>query len=220
VHGYASVHSRASESMEALGGFANLPAEHLAALTYASLPTVRRWKRRGRAPRLVVEFLKMLESGPLGMASRAWDGWIIRRDKLVSPDGWEFEPGEVKSIPLRRQQLSEYERQERLRALRDQEQRQRHPQPEIQPPRREPSRRRGDLFDHLSAVSRDHDSAPLAKTAVFAPRRQPTPTLSHVSCPSCASPLVLAALPELAPLPRARAVRAVGADARYVDPVS
>lgn len=99
--------------MKAPGSFANLPAEQLARLTFSSVRSAQRWKRLHLAPRLALQFLRLLFDGPLGMISPPWDGWTLRAGKLISPEGVAFTPGEVRSIPLRYQQIRALELERR-----------------------------------------------------------------------------------------------------------
>jgi hypothetical protein len=145
--------------MEPLGGFANYGAAELARLTDTAQRTARRWIRAGLAPRFVVRFLRLLRDAPLGELNASWNGWSLRRGKLVSPDGHEFTPGEVQSIPHRQMQLSELERRAREQPA--------EPEPEQRPrPQRRQSRAGGsDFFDDLSPVTRDHLASVLRSIA-------------------------------------------------------
>lgn len=96
-----------------LEGFANLTAEALASITGAGLRTARRWRSNGRAPAWALRLLVILVRGDLGSIHPAWDGWRLAQDVLHSPEGTGFSPGEVKSIPLRLQQISALERDAR-----------------------------------------------------------------------------------------------------------
>lgn len=71
----------------------------LAGRAGVSLVTLRRWKRTGRLPAWARILIALL-SGELDLVDKAFRGWIIRRGELVSPEGWCFTPGEIRSIPL------------------------------------------------------------------------------------------------------------------------
>lgn len=43
----------------------------------------------------------------------AWEGWILRGGKLISPEGWEVTTGDVLSLPLLRAQIAGYQAKER-----------------------------------------------------------------------------------------------------------
>lgn len=102
-----------------LGGFGSYSSAELAALTGASERTARRWKQAGRAPADILKLLR-LKGGELGELAEAWRGWTLRDDVLVSPEGMEFRAGEIRSLPLRRQQIAALQREvQRLRELGD-----------------------------------------------------------------------------------------------------
>lgn len=64
-----------------------------------SVVTLRRWKRTGRVPRWALILLALL-SGELAAIDPAFEGWLIRAGELVTPEGWRFTPGEIRSIPF------------------------------------------------------------------------------------------------------------------------
>lgn len=97
-------------STESLYG---IPAEHLVAYTGVHLTTARRWKRRRRVPRWLQRLVAVCHFGELGHIQRAWDGWVLREKCLMSPEGWQFTPGEIRSIPFMRAQVRTYQAQER-----------------------------------------------------------------------------------------------------------
>lgn len=76
-------------------------AQSLADLTGTHITTTRRWKRGAPLPEPVRRLLRILIERDLAVLSRVWDGWMVNaRGALVSPEGWEFTPGEVRSIPF------------------------------------------------------------------------------------------------------------------------
>lgn len=53
--------------------------------------TVRAWDRgRTRVPWAVVRLLRLLRCGELEGISKPWAGWLLRGDRLISPEGREF----------------------------------------------------------------------------------------------------------------------------------
>lgn len=59
----------------------------------------------------------LLLTGDLGCFDPDWCGWILRRGKLYSPEGWEATPGQVRATRLHEIQLSAWRRENRnLRA--------------------------------------------------------------------------------------------------------
>jgi hypothetical protein len=73
-----------------------------------SLPTARRWKKRG-APALRAPVLALKVNGDLGEISATWAGWKLCADALWSPEGECIRPGDIKAIPYRRELLRELE---------------------------------------------------------------------------------------------------------------
>jgi len=87
-------------------GFANLTTEALARLTRSSLRTVRRWRASGLMPRWAFDLLTLLLYRPLGMLADDWDGWHLHTSKIEAPNGYQFTPGELMTIPLRLQEIA------------------------------------------------------------------------------------------------------------------
>jgi hypothetical protein len=56
----------------------------------------------------------MILSADLGVFDPAWCGWVIRRGKLISPEGWEVTAGEVLATPLMRLQILAYQNAQRI----------------------------------------------------------------------------------------------------------
>lgn len=90
-----------------------IDARRIAALTGVHLSTARRWKRTRKHPRWVAPFLAMALEGDLSPIAREWRGWILREDRLVSPEGWSFSAGEIRSVPFLRAQVRTYQQQQR-----------------------------------------------------------------------------------------------------------
>lgn len=86
--------------------------KRLCALLGVSIATARRY-RAGKFPVRVVRILRALE-GELGEIDSTWSGWIIRRGLLISPEGWEFGMGEIRSIPFLHAQVRTYSGKLRL----------------------------------------------------------------------------------------------------------
>lgn len=87
-----------------------IPAETIAQLCKVNVRTARRWKN---GERRMPETARMLLAGDLGAFDPAWRGWTFRDGKLVSPEGYEASPGDVRSIPLMRAQIGAYQAKER-----------------------------------------------------------------------------------------------------------
>lgn len=88
-------------------------AERLARLTGCHLTTARRWKDRRRARSWLVLLVRTVLEGELDAISRTWRGWSIIGDELVSPEGWRFTPGDVRSVPFLVAQVKAYQARER-----------------------------------------------------------------------------------------------------------
>lgn len=82
-------------------------ASQLALLTGRHISTVRRWLRSRSVPPWV---MKLEQFGrDLGDLDRTWSGWAVRAGVLVSPEGWTFRPGEIRSIPFLHAQIRTYQ---------------------------------------------------------------------------------------------------------------
>lgn len=173
--------------MGPLGSFANYSTDELAARTFASARTARRWKRLGMAPRVVIAWLELITHGALGVISATWAGWRLSRGELVSPDGHTFTPAEIAALPLRMQQIA---------ALESERARERPPEPDpeqqVQPERREARGAHLNGFDHVA-----HLAPSLAGAEPSAPitRREPFSSPCHWICPSCSQTFALVPLP-------------------------
>src|SRR5947209_2176449 len=88
-----------------------LRADELARLAAVHVTTARRWLRRRCAPPLVERTLATLRAGELGALSSAWSGWRLRCGVLISPEGSEFTPGEVRAAPLEHALVRELRRE-------------------------------------------------------------------------------------------------------------
>lgn len=57
--------------------------------------TVHNWESGAtRPPFAAYKLMRLLASGDLGLMCSKWDGWLLHRGKLVSPEGREFTPGD------------------------------------------------------------------------------------------------------------------------------
>lgn len=93
---------------------AGIRAEQLAALGCVHLSTARRWKRTGKCPRWLERLVRVCHRGELDDIHRAWRGWRLERGELISPEGWQFSPGAVRSIPLLQTQVKTYQLERRF----------------------------------------------------------------------------------------------------------
>ena len=82
------------------------PTAELVRLCGCSERTARRWKACGVMPAALAQWVGLQQGGSLGPVDAHWGGWMLRRGALISPEGWEFRPGDVLSLPLLRMQLS------------------------------------------------------------------------------------------------------------------
>ena len=90
------------EAAELLHG---MSADTLAELTGVHVTTCRRWVREKRVPPPIARLLGIVRRGDLGVIAPAWAGWRLVRDygvndatreaRLVSPEGWDFTPGDI-----------------------------------------------------------------------------------------------------------------------------
>lgn len=87
-------------------GFATLTTEALARLTRSSARTVRRWRASGLMPRWAFDLLTLLLYRPLGMLADDWEGWHLKTGVIEAPNGYQFTPGELMTIPMRLQEIA------------------------------------------------------------------------------------------------------------------
>jgi hypothetical protein len=88
-----------------------IPTAEIARICLVNERTARRWKDGARRPPATS---LMILSADLGVFDPAWRGWVIRRGKLMSPEGWEVTAGEVLATPLMRMQILAYQRDQRI----------------------------------------------------------------------------------------------------------
>lgn len=84
--------------------------EWIARVLGCHLDTARRYKRTGKMPRAIARFLAVRIDGELGFVDTAWRGFKLVRGELCTPEGDTIRPGDVRAIPIRRQQLDELQR--------------------------------------------------------------------------------------------------------------
>ena len=87
-----------------------IPVNEIARLCGVDVSTARRWKRGAICPPKTAILLLI---GDLGMFHKAWAGWVVRNDTLVSPEGWAIPVGELRATPLLRAQLAVYQAENR-----------------------------------------------------------------------------------------------------------
>lgn len=90
------------------------PAKEIARLCGVDLATARRWRRQASCPPASAVFLI---NADLGCFDKAWRGWIMRRGLLVSPDGQEVAPNDIRAIPFMRLQIHSYQLESRLQHM-------------------------------------------------------------------------------------------------------
>lgn len=112
-----SGHNMQSNGLPSLWGRAT--AEDLAELTGAHITTARRWKRQARPPAWLERLVCLALEGELGEISPAWRGWRVDQDKLISPEGWSFRAGEIRSLPFLHSQIASYQALQRIPAQAD-----------------------------------------------------------------------------------------------------
>lgn len=74
-----------------------IKAETLAEICKVSLATAHRWKAGGSE---MPHAAAALVSGDLGAFSKSWQGWKIRADNIISPEGWEISRDSALASPL------------------------------------------------------------------------------------------------------------------------
>lgn len=77
----------------------------IARICGVSLKTAQRWKSGQTVPPKTALAVLL---GDLGCFDRAWAGWCIRGNQIISPENWIATVGDVLSIQLTQAQLSAY----------------------------------------------------------------------------------------------------------------
>jgi hypothetical protein len=77
----------------------------IAKLTGVSLKTAQRWKRQGFAPALGAKILELTIGRDLGSIAPPWAGFRLGDGLLWTPENASLTPGELRSVPYRREQL-------------------------------------------------------------------------------------------------------------------
>jgi len=83
----------------------SLTAQQIADLCQVDLATARRWRRQAICPPKSAQIL-LMAPGDLGWLDPAWGGWLLRKGLLISPEGWEATPGDVRAMQLKEAQVS------------------------------------------------------------------------------------------------------------------
>ena len=83
----------------------------LARIAGVHVATARRWKRAGRVPSRYAKIIALATTGDLGTLATPWTGFRLADNKIWTPEGDHVTPGEIRSIPFRRQQLADLARQ-------------------------------------------------------------------------------------------------------------
>jgi hypothetical protein len=86
-------------------------AAWLARVCQVDASTARKWKRAGRIPPRYLPLLTLADGADLGALASPWRGWKLLGDRLVSPEGVKFSPGEVRAIPYRQALVATLTRQ-------------------------------------------------------------------------------------------------------------
>jgi len=81
-------------------GFTILDAktlEELADYFDVTTRTIRRWIKDDRAPKQVIEKLNNKSK----QLNKHWDGFRIMKDKILTPNGYEFSVNEIKTLSIK-----------------------------------------------------------------------------------------------------------------------
>ena len=87
-----------------------LTLEELQAITNRHPTTLRKYQRTNQAPASIVRLIAVYRTGKLPTMHSSWDGWRVRGEVLIDPDGNEYVAAEIRSIWATRQLQKELER--------------------------------------------------------------------------------------------------------------
>lgn len=80
--------------------FGGMTPNDARALCGVSRRTWGRWMRGlARVPRSALLLLRICAQGELPAAGPEWDGWRFYRGALLTPEGVEVKPGEIRAMP-------------------------------------------------------------------------------------------------------------------------
>ncbi|HEX3912698.1 MAG TPA: DUF3653 domain-containing protein [Steroidobacteraceae bacterium] len=82
-----------------------MSAQLIAELTGVSLKTAQRWKNQGFLPPTSTKLLELKLNQDLGELASAWAGFRIDKGLIWTPENASLTPGELRSVPYRREQL-------------------------------------------------------------------------------------------------------------------
>jgi len=67
--------------------------------------TARRWKQRGRIPE---PYSTAIRTRLRTNATAAWDGWYFDKDSLISPEGVQYTPAQLRALSFDLRVIEEY----------------------------------------------------------------------------------------------------------------
>ena len=91
-----------------------IQAEQIADWCQVHVTTARRWKRGEDPPHAAAQLVELHTTGNLGIVDDAWDGWSIKKELLIAPNGDRFAPGEVMAMQFWRSLARTYQAEQRL----------------------------------------------------------------------------------------------------------
>ena len=98
--------------------FIQLRADEAAALAGVSVKTVYHWIAGTKTPAPQVQMLMEIRAGGM-FPWRGWEGWRMCTDtgRLLAPNGYSFQPGELAWWSLQKQLISELQRENTLQRI-------------------------------------------------------------------------------------------------------
>lgn len=82
------------------GEFYSFPAELIAEWCAVSVETARKWKNGDQQPSRSALKLFRLHAARRVLAAPAWDGWSVRDDRILDPEGNETTQGQLRAYYL------------------------------------------------------------------------------------------------------------------------
>ncbi len=91
-----------------------ISADSIATFCKVHVTTARRWKRGEDPSFAAIRWIELKSTGNLGLVDPAWDNWILRDGKLISPEQVAVSTGDIRALPFQRSLIAHNQAEQRL----------------------------------------------------------------------------------------------------------